>query len=99
MQNITYPKARRMVETTEYAEVIKEISQQPKYDAVMCETSTTTKPKVVAQLVNKMRALIQEIKIVIEAVIEKLSKDPELQQANSDRQSQTGKAQGPSLLW
>ena len=42
----------------------------------MCETSATTKPEVVAQLVNKMRALIQEMKTIIEAVTEKLSKDP-----------------------
>ena len=40
------------------------------------QTSATVKPKVVAQLVNKTRALIQEMKTVIEAVSEKLSKDP-----------------------
>ena len=34
----------------------------------MCETETTTKPEVVAQLVNKMKALIQEIKTIIRAV-------------------------------
>ena len=42
----------------------------------MCETSVTTKPESVAQLVNEMRVLIQEMKTIIEAVTEKLSKDP-----------------------
>ena len=60
----------------------------------MCETSTTAKPEVVAQLANEMRALIQEIKTIIEAVIEKLSKDPNtrvatslVRQAKPDRKS------------
>ena len=35
-QNITYPEARRMVETTKYAEVTKKISQLPKNKAVLC---------------------------------------------------------------
>ena len=51
----------------------KKISHQPKKIAVMCEISATTKPEVVAQLVNEMRALIQEMKTVIEAVTGKLS--------------------------
>ena len=33
----------------------------------MCETSATTKSKVVVQLINEMRVLIQEMKTVIEA--------------------------------
>ena len=47
----------------------------------LCEISATKKPKVVAQLVNEMRALIQKMKTVIEAVTEKLTKDqtPKLQ--------------------
>ena len=96
-QNITYPELRRMIETTKYMEVIKNI---PTNKAVMCETSATTKPEVIAQLVNEMRVLIQEMKTVIEAITEKLSKTqtPELQQAKRDRQSQTGRAQRPSLL-
>ena len=36
-----------------------------------------------AQLVNEMRALIQEMKTVIEAVTEKLSKDPNTRVATS----------------
>ena len=51
----------------------------------MCETSATSKPEVIAQLVNKMRALIQEMKIVIEAVTEKLSKDPNNRLATSQK--------------
>ena len=47
-------------------------SQQTK---LACKTNAATKLKVVAQVVNKMRALIQEMKTVIEAVTEKLSKD------------------------
>ena len=54
----------------------------------MCETSTTTKPEVVSQLVNEMRALIQEIKTVIEAVMEKLSKDPNI---SCNKPRETGK--------
>ena len=60
----------------------------------MCETSATTKPEVVAQLVNEMRVLIQEMKTVIKAVAEKLSKDPNTRvvtsqerQAKPDRKS------------
>ena len=49
----------------------------------MCETSAATKPKVIALLVNEMRALIQEMKTVIEAVTEKLSKDPNTRVATS----------------
>ena len=56
----------------------------------MCETSATTKPVMVAQLVNEMRALIQEMK----TVTEKLSKDPNTRvltsqerQAKPDRKS------------
>ena len=60
----------------------------------MCETSATTKSEVVAQHINEMRALILEIKTVIEAVMEKLSKDPntrvvisQKRQAKPDRKS------------
>ena len=60
----------------------------------MCETSATTKHEVVAQLVNKIRPLIQVMKTIIEAVIEKHSKDPNTRvatsqekQANPDRKS------------
>ena len=42
----------------------------------MHETSTTTKPKVVAQLVNEMKALIQEMQTIIEAITEKPFKEP-----------------------
>ena len=46
-----------------------------------------------------MKAVIQEIKTVIEAVTEKLSKDLNTSCNNPrDRQSQTGRAQEPSLL-
>ena len=41
-QNITYPEARRMVETTKNEEVTKKYPNNEK-TAVMCETSTTTK--------------------------------------------------------
>ena len=61
----------------------------------MCETSTTTKPEVVAQLVNKMRALIQQMKTIIEAVTEKLSKEPKYQSCNKPRE--TGKARQERL--
>ena len=58
----------------------------------MCETSATTKPEVVAQLVNEMRVLIQEMKTIIEAVTEKLSKDPNTKVATSqERQSMPDK--------
>ena len=67
-----------------------------KQSCFMCETSATTKPKVVAQLVNEMRMLM---KAVIEAVTEKLSKDPNTRVATSqERQAKAGRAQGPSLL-
>ena len=71
-----------MVETTKYVDVTKKISQQPKNKAVMCGTSAITKLKVVAQLENEMRALIQEMETVIGAVTEKLSKDPNTRVCN-----------------
>ena len=49
----------------------------------MCETCATIKPEVVAQLVNEMRAQIQEMKTIIESVTEKLSKDPNTRVATS----------------
>ena len=63
----------------------KKIPEQP---TKMLSSSATAEPEVVAQLVNEMRALIQEIKTVIEAVTEKLFKDPNTRVATSqDRQS------------
>ena len=58
----------------------KNIPTTNKQSCHMCETSIATKLVVVAQLVNEMRALIQEMKTIIEAVAEKLSKTqtPEL---------------------
>ena len=60
-----------MIETTKYAEVTKKnipITNKENYH--MCKTETTTKPEVVAQLVNEMKVLIQEIKTIIRAVTE-----------------------------
>ena len=54
-----------MIETTKYADVTKKnipITNKENYH--MCEMETTAKPEVVAQLVNKMKALIQEIKTI-----------------------------------
>ena len=59
----------------------------------MCEASTNTKPEMVAQLVNKMRALILEMKTVIEAVTEKLSKDPN--KPRETGKARQGKLRGP----
>ena len=73
----------------------KKISQQKKQSCYVCETSATTKPKVVAQLVNEMRMLIQEMKTILEAVIEKLSKDPNTKSCNKPRE--TGKARQEEL--
>ena len=79
-----------MVETTKYVEVTKK--DIPTTKAVMHEISATIKPEVVAQIVNKTRALIQDMKTVIEAVTEKLSKNPRVatnqeRQAKSDRKN------------
>ena len=81
-QNSTYPEARRMVEITKYVKETKNIPTTKKQSCHMRETSATTKAEVVAQLVNEMRALIQ-IKTIIEAVWEKLSKDPNTRVATS----------------
>ena len=54
----------------------KKYPSDKKQSGYMCETSITTKPEVVAQLIIEMRALIQEMKTITEAVTEKLSKDP-----------------------
>ena len=98
-QNITSLEARRIVETIKYAEVTKIISEHPKNKAVMCETSKTTQPEVVAQLVNKMRVLIQEMKTIIIAVTWKTLKRPKYQSiCNKPRKTVTGRAQGTSLL-
>ena len=103
-----------MVETTKYVEVTKNIPTTNKQSCHMCETSATTKPKVGAQLVNKRRALNQEMKTIIEGVTEPptpppppppphththpKTETPELQQTKRDRQSQTGRVHRPSLL-
>ena len=87
-QNIPYPKERRMVETTKYTEVTKNIPTTKKQSCYTCETSATTKPEVVPQLVNEMRALIQEMKTVIEAVPGKLSKDPNTRVATSQERQE-----------
>ena len=42
----------------------KIIPTTKKRSCYMCETSSTTKPEVVAQFVNEMRALIQEMKTI-----------------------------------
>ena len=90
-QNITYPEVRRMVETTKYAKSDKRnIPTTKKQSCYICEISTTTKPEVVAQLVNEMRVLIQKTKTIIEAVTEKLSKDPNIRVATSqERQAKS----------
>ena len=64
----------------------------------MCEISTTTKPEVVAYFVNKMRALIQQMKTVIEAFTEKLSKDPNTRIATSqERQAKPDRKSSEAL--
>ena len=60
-----------MIKTTKYTEVTKKnipITNKENYH--MCEMETTAKPEVVAQLVNKMKALIQEITTIIRTVTE-----------------------------
>ena len=64
----------------------------------MCETSTTTKPVVVAQLVNEMRALIQEMKTVIEAKDPK-TQSPELQQARETEEFRSPHFWGDFSHW
>ena len=61
----------------------------------MCETETTTKPEVVAQLINEMMALIQEIK-TIRAVTEKLpaKKDTNIKIA-TNQEKQTKNKENP----
>ena len=65
-----YPLPKRKKDGRDYkiCRSDEKIFQQPKNKAVMCKTSAATKPEVVAQLVNKMRALIQEMKTTIGAV-------------------------------
>ena len=64
----------------------KKISQQPTNKAVMWETSATTKPEMVAQLVSEMRALKMKTE---EQSLKNSPKTqtPESQQAKRDRQS------------
>ena len=98
IQNITYPEVRRMVEATKYAEVTKKYPNHQKNKIIMCETRATTKPKVIAQLVNEMKALIQEVKTIIEAVTEKLSKDPNTKVATSqERQAKPDRKSSRAL--
>ena len=72
-QNITYPEKRRMVDY-KICGSDKKISRQPKNKTVMCVKPA--QPQNPGWFVNKMRALIQKMKTVIEAVTEKLSTDP-----------------------
>ena len=68
-QNISYPEARKIVEATKYAEITKKnIPTTNKISCHNCETNTTTKPEVAAQLINEIRALIQEMKTIIRTV-------------------------------
>ena len=76
-----------MLETTKYVEVTKKnIPTNKKQSCYMCETNT--KPKVVAQLINETRVLIQEMKTIIEAVTEKLSKNPNTRVATSQERQE-----------
>ncbi len=65
----------------------------------MCEIGTTTKPEVVAQLVNKMKALIQEIKTIIRAVTE--NKPPAKKDTNieiaTNKEKQTKNKENPKV--
>ena len=76
----------------------KNIPTTKKQNCYMCETSTITKPKVVSELVNEMRALIQEMKTVIEAITKKLSKDPNSRVATSqERQAKRDRKSSEAL--
>ena len=56
----------------------------PTNKTVICmKQAQPQNPELVAQFVNEMRELIQEVKTIIEAVTEKLSKDPNTRVATS----------------
>ena len=59
-----------MIETTKCAEVTKKNIPITNKENYMCETGITTKSEIVAQLLNEMKTLIQEIKTIIRAVTE-----------------------------
>ena len=64
----------------------KKISQQQKKQSCYTyKTNKATKHLVVAQLVNKMRALIQQMKTVREPVTENLSKDSNTRVATTQK--------------
>ena len=97
-KKITYPEARRMIETRKYTEVTKKnIPITSKENYHMCETETTTKPEVVAQLVKEMKALIQEINAVIRAVTK--NKPPAKKDTNveitTNKEKQTKNKENP----
>ena len=76
----------------------KNIPTTKKQSCYMCETSATTKPEVVAQLVNEMRVLTQEMKTIIEAVTEKLSNDPNTRiAASQERQVKSDRKRSGAL--
>ena len=91
-----------MIETTKYAEVTKKnipITNKENYHT--CETETTTKPEEVAQLVNEMKALIQETKTIIRAVTENkppAKKDTNIEIATKRNKQKTRRIQRPPLL-
>ena len=93
-----------MIEAVKYSEMSKRnipsINQQghQTYE----NYQTRIKPKVITQLINEMRMLIQEMKTIIRTVTEnkqqKKIQTPKIQQIMRDKQNQTKRTQGPSLL-
>ena len=85
---------------SKYAEVTKKnIPTTKKQSCYTCEASATSKSKLVAQLVNEMRALIQEMKTVIEVVTEKLSKDLNTRVATSQERQAKPNFWGDFIHW
>ena len=95
-QNITYPEARRMVESTKYVEMTKKYTnnQQIKLSYVWNKCNHKTQGGCLACKQNESANPRDENHN--RSSQWKILQRPELEQAKRDRQ--TGRAQGPSLL-
>ena len=89
-----------MIETTKYAEVTKKNIPITNKENYLRETETTTKPEIVTQLVNEMKALIQEIKTIRTVTENKplAKKDTNIEIA-TNKEKQTKNKENPLLKY
>lgn len=86
-QNITFPEARKLINTVTYTEISKRHIPNPNQQGHQTyeNNQPITKPEVVTQLMNEMRTLIQEMKTIIKTITE----NKQLSKENSNTKTST----------